>query len=382
MQITCMWEASGTFGMFGAPQEGARVQYDIPLVRAICQLAERKNIPAGTLGEKNPALDHGTLIPLFFIQKYNLNFKVVRVSISGLSDETHLLFGRCLAAAAAQLNRRVAVVASGDLSHKLKADGPYGFAAEGPEFDKIITESLASGDFYRLLSLDKSFCDKAGECGLRSFQIMAGALDGLSVHPDFLSYQDNFGVGYAVCCFAVDGPSPKDAGGDDPYVSLARLSLETYVRTKRPAKLPDQLPDEMKNRKAGVFVSLKKSGTLRGCIGTISPATASIGEEIMQNAVWSGTQDTRFPPVRPEELEDLTYSVDVLFPPARIGGLQDLDPLRYGVIVSKAGRRGLLLPRLEGVDTAEQQVQIAMRKAGIGALEGCRLERFEVVRHP
>lgn len=373
--------AAGDFGFFGARQAGAAVRYDTELVAAIAEAAGRAGIPAGTEGERNPALDHGTLVPLHFLHRSGSEFKVVRISISGLPYETHFAFGRCIAAAAAKLNRRVAVVASGDLSHKLKADGPYGFAPQGPAFDRIVTESLREGALERLLSLDEAFCEAAAECGLRSFQIMAGALDALSVTPDFLSYQDTFGVGYAVCCFAVDAPLFQEAGSEDLYVRLARHSLETYIRTNRPAEVPEGLPEELSHRAAGVFVSLKKRGALRGCIGTISPTTPSVGQEIIQNAVWSGTQDTRFPPVQTDELQDLTYSVDVLLPPQRVSGPDQLDPLRYGVIVSKNGRRGLLLPRLEGIDTVEQQLNIAMQKAGIGALEGCTIERFEVIRH-
>ncbi|HHZ00152.1 MAG TPA: AmmeMemoRadiSam system protein A, partial [Tissierellia bacterium] len=128
-------------------------------------------------------------------------------------------------------------------------------------------------------------------------------------------------------------------------------------------------------------VSLKLDGSLRGCIGTISPTTSSIADEIIRNAISAGTEDPRFPPVTEEELSRLEYSVDVLGKAEKIESLDDLDPVRYGVIVTKGHRRGLLLPNLEGINTVEEQVSIALRKAGIYPHEDYRLERFEVVRH-
>jgi len=152
------------------------------------------------------------------------------------------------------------------------------------------------------------------------------------------------------------------------------------VRTGETPPLPEELPEEMKQR-AGVFVSLKIGGKLRGCIGTISAVTGSIAEEIVKNAVAACSEDPRFDPVRPEELERITYSVDVLGPAERIDSMEQLDAKKYGVIVVSGYRKGLLLPNLEGVDTVEEQLKIAKRKAGIPESERCRMERFEVVRH-
>jgi AmmeMemoRadiSam system protein A len=130
-------------------------------------------------------------------------------------------------------------------------------------------------------------------------------------------------------------------------------------------------------------VSLKVDGALRGCIGTIAPTWPSLAEEICANAISAAARDPRFDPVRPDELGDLVYDVDVLGEPELVAGIDELDPRRYGVIVSCAdGRRGLLLPDLDGVDTVEEQVEIAARKGGIDLFgDAYRLERFEVVRH-
>jgi len=166
----------------------------------------------------------------------------------------------------------------------------------------------------------------------------------------------------------------------DEYVKLARESLENYIRTEKMIEKPKVLPDGM-DRRAAVFVSLKKTGNLRGCIGSLEPTMPCVADEVIRYAVISGTQDPRFSPVREEELPALEYSVDVLGDAEPVDGLGKLDEKVYGVIVSKGARRGVLLPNLEGVDSPEQQISIALSKAGIGPDEDYSIERFKVERH-
>ena len=166
-----------------------------------------------------------------------------------------------------------------------------------------------------------------------------------------------------------------------PLVELARKTIESYVREKRTIEPPEELVPEMQGR-AGTFVSLHdRRGNLRGCIGTIEPQQPTVAQEVIQNAISAATRDPRFPPVQPEELEDLDVKVDVLTEPELIDSRDQLDPKRYGVIVESGWRRGLLLPDLEGVDTVEYQLEIAMRKAGIRPDEPIKLYRFEVKRY-
>lgn len=165
-----------------------------------------------------------------------------------------------------------------------------------------------------------------------------------------------------------------------PLVRLAKDAIELYVRTGAVLPVPDSLSPEMQGR-AGVFVSLKVRGMLRGCIGTFQPCEPTVAQEIVRNAISAATCDPRFQPVRTPELPDLEYSVDVLTEPEQISDTKDLDPKRYGVIVQCGRRRGLLLPDLEGVDTAEQQIGISMQKAGIPAGSEVTLFRFEVKRY-
>ena len=165
-----------------------------------------------------------------------------------------------------------------------------------------------------------------------------------------------------------------------PLVRLAREAVENYIGKGSIISRPTELTREMRQR-AGVFVSLEKHGKLRGCIGTFKPTEQNVAEEIIANAISSATTDVRFAPVTADELPDLTYSVDVLSKPQPIDSTEQLYPKRYGVIVERGGRGGLLLPDLEGVDTVEGQINIARRKAGILPDEPVKLYRFEVRRY-
>ncbi len=364
--------AEGDMGQFRAENVKFRVTYDTILREEICAQADKSGIPAGTRGERDKRLDHGTMVPLYFVNEFLPSYELVRIGLSGLSLDTHYELGRCIREAVERLDKRVVLIASGDLSHRLKEDGPYGYRKEGPEYDQRIMEVMGKGNFSELLKFPEDFCDRAGECGHRSFTIMAGALDGLQVQPQRLSYEGPFGVGYGICAYEV---------GEDAYVRLARRTIEEYIRTGKIIRVPEGLLQEMYSRRAGVFVSLKKAGNLRGCIGTVQGACPSIAEEIIHNAVSASTRDPRFPPVREEELDQLSISVDVLGETEKIYSPKELDVRRYGVIVTRGYRRGLLLPNLEGVDTVEEQISIARQKAGIGWDEPVELERFEVIRH-
>lgn len=389
--------AQGDLRRFGAKEASVEVQYDTEFVSVLADTARRQGLPAGTKGEREIALDHATIIPLIFVNRATTAYRLVRTALSGLPAADHFRFGQCIAQTADVLGRRTVFIASGDLSHRLKKDGPYGFAPEGPKFDETVIEALKAGDAASLLQLDPDMCEAAGECGLRAIWMMAGVLHGKTYTSEVLSYEGPFGVGYGVAAFEIEEnigtnhanevfehpkfPARTLSDGTDPYVSLAKYSLETYIKTGKTAELPTGLPKEMTKRRAGVFVSIKQRGRLRGCIGTILPTTESIAKEILRNAVSSGVEDPRFPPIKEVELPTLVYSVDVLGDPEPIDSPEHLDVRRYGVIVSKGGRRGLLLPNLEGVDTVEEQIAIAKQKAGISPYEPCRLERFEVVRH-
>lgn len=338
------------------------------------------------------------MVPLYFVDQYWKDYRLVRIGLSGLPLTKHYALGQCIRETADALGRKTVVIASGDLSHCLKEDGPYGYKEEGPVYDRHIMEVMGNADFGRLLEFPEDFCEKAGECGHRSFTIMAGALDETKVTAQKLSYEGPFGVGYGICCYTVCGADAlrnfrtqyetkermqimERREKEDAFVKLARATIETYVSTGEIPDLPKDLPDEMYRQRAGAFVSIKENGSLRGCIGTIQATRASVAEEILYNAISAAVKDPRFAPIEADELDKLVISVDILGETEEIDAPDKLDVKRYGVIVTKGRKRGLLLPNLDGVDTVEEQIAIAKNKAGIRPEEEVRLERFEVIRH-
>ena len=392
-------KARGDFGRFRAAQVCFDEEYDSELTAEIAGIARSGGLPAGVMGEQDKRLDHGTMVPLYFIRKKYRGGKIVRIGLSGLPLTEHYRLGQMIRQAVENLGRRAVFVASGDLSHKLQDYGPYGFAAEGPEYDSRIMDVCSRAAFGELFDFDEAFCDRAAECGHRSFVIMAGAFDGLAVRAEQLSHEDVTGVGYGICTFYPCGPDEerhfldryldkrsaelaRARAAEDPYVRLARKTVENYILHRVMIEVPEDLPPEMYGKRAGAFVSIHEHGKLRGCIGTISPVQDSLAQEIIANAVSASTRDPRFDAVRPDELPWLEISVDVLGEPEPIQSPAELDVKRYGVIVTKGRKRGLLLPDLDGVDTVEQQISIAKSKAGIAEWDNkVGLERFEVVRH-
>ncbi len=393
---------TGDLRMFRADLE-FEYNNDQDLVREIIAQAGRYGIVSiemddGLAGEYGTStkLDHGVLVPMYFLDKAGINLPMVSVSMALLPFEELYTFGVAIKKAAAKQGKKVALVASGDMSHRLTAEAPAGYSPQGIVFDREIKDLLQSKNFGGIIEINQIMAGEAGECGLRTLIMMLGAMDGEEVEAEVLSYEGPFGVGYLVATLIPTGsPAPSlleairnnrkrkveaQRAGESPLVTLARKALEAYVEEGRRIS-PDSEPGSLPAEKAGVFVSLKKQGQLRGCIGTILPTTESIGSEIINNAISAGTADPRFNPVTPDELDDLVYSVDVLKPPEPIEDLSQLDVKRYGVIVRSGRRSGLLLPNLEGIDTVEQQVAIARQKAGISPDEPIRLERFEVIRH-
>lgn len=394
--------ATGSFDRFGAGNVKFLEAYDMELVSQIESIARKQDFPAGTLGEVDRELDHGTMVPLWFIRRKYKGGNIVRIGLSALPLTEHYRFGQIIQKAVDKLGRRAVVIASGDLSHKLQEYGPYGYAPEGPVYDQKIMDVCSRAAFKELFDFEEGFCERAAECGHRSFVIMAGCLDGVRVSATKMSHQDVTGVGYGICTFITGEKDSKRCflkayykdlekklereleaicNKPDPYVRLAYQTVVSYILKGQKIAVPDYVTTEMLNIRAGAFVSIHKNGRLRGCIGTIMPTTDNVAREIIENGISAATRDPRFAPIGPEELKELEINVDVLGRPQDISSIDELNVKRYGVIVSSGMKRGLLLPDLEGVDTVEEQVAIAMQKGGITEDEDIRLQRFEVIRH-
>lgn len=393
--IALAWENEiyGDLKKFGVDNVSMKLPLNKTLTNKIYELSYKEHIPVviadnSLLNKFNTSLtlDHGAMVPLYFVNKHYNNYKLVHITYAPLSDLDLYKFGIEINKAVEELSEHAVIIASGDLSHRLKEDGPYEYSPDGAKFDSEFLNNLKNGDVKGVFSIDKEMISNAGECGRRSTAILLGALDKKKFSADLLSYEGTFGVGYGVMKFNVISEDLSkleqlESPQSDPYVKLARESLTTFLGTDNKLnQIPDYVPAEMKNIRRGVFVSLKKHGQLRGCIGTILPTTNSVAEEIVRNAIEAGINDPRFYEVDEEELADIVFSVDVLTEPEP-ASIEELNPKEYGVIVRSKGKAGLLLPDLEGVDTVDDQLSIALDKAGIEPFEEYKIEKFKVIRH-
>ncbi len=219
--VSTLPELSGDLGRFGAPEVRLRFDNNVELALAIAKNAALEGIDAGGLEEVhsaryriNTSLDHGATVPLYFVDREIKGFKLVHMGFSYAPLKTLYKFGVCIQRAVADSGERVVFLASGDLSHRLSEDGPYGYAREGEEFDRLAMDAVRSFSPDKLLDLDMDWLEKAGECGLRSIVIMMGALAGMKVKPEVYSYEGPFGIGYGVARIKVEQDEAKgpDAG--------------------------------------------------------------------------------------------------------------------------------------------------------------------------
>jgi AmmeMemoRadiSam system protein A/AmmeMemoRadiSam system protein B len=393
---------SGSLKQFRATEVAMNLEIDLDLTLRIVDKSDENDIPTAKVTTsflkkygKAYELDHGSMVPLYFVKDKYSSFKFVHITYGGLSPMQLYRFGKAIKEAVEESSKNVVFIASGDLSHRLKDDGPYDYNPDGEKFDAEIINLLTKGDVAGVFNMNCETIENAGECGLRSYYIMLGAMEGNEIKGELLSYEGTFGVGYAVIRFQLEN-SNRDmlseitkekrkkyierTSNEDVYVRLARESLTHFLIEGNIMEMPNYVTEEMINSKRGVFVSLKKFGALRGCIGTIFPVTDSIAEEIMRNAIEAGEGDPRFSPVSEGELEDIVFSVDVLTEPIA-AKIEELDPKIYGVVVRSGRKSGLLLPDLEGVNTTSEQISIVLNKASISPNEKYSIEKFEVIRH-
>ncbi len=193
--------SEGDFGRFRAGQVHMTVRYDEDLVNEIVSASSFSVFPAGTLGEIHQELDHGTMVPLYFINQRYTDYKLVRIGLSGRSLQDHWELGRIIRDCVGRTGRKCIFLASGDLSHCQKMDGPYGYRPEGPEYDNQLMEVMKKGDFAALTRFSENLLDESMECGHRSFTIMGGAFEGTKVESQMLSHEATFGVGYGICMY-------------------------------------------------------------------------------------------------------------------------------------------------------------------------------------
>lgn len=385
LSIFTVSKFKGDFRQFGVPQVKLEADNWIPLARRIVSEAQNSSFPLMELDEMSiyrlrltPLLDHATMVPLFYFQEAGLSVPIVLISIGMLPYKELYKFGKLLLKCIKEEGKRTAMIASGDLSHRLIPDAPAGYDPIGAEFDKVVLDMLASGNFKDVLSIDETMIERAGECGFRPITIMCGAWEDLECTTSVLSYEGPFGVGYGV---VLCEPAAVQTDKNEEWIlSLAKTAVEKLIVTGEIISKPSDVPANF-TKPGAVFVSLHKNGHLRGCIGSLEPTAPSLAEEVLQIAVKSATCDPRFTSVEQNELPDLTYSIDTISSPEKISNPSELDPKKFGVIVQFGDKKGVLLPDLPGIDTVEKQIGIAMEKAGITPAMPVELYRFTVTRY-
>jgi AmmeMemoRadiSam system protein B/AmmeMemoRadiSam system protein A len=317
--------------------------------------------------------EHAVEVQLPFLQYFRPDVRIVPIILGGAPIEVYQKIGKGIARAIMELKREAVVMASGDMTH-------YEPQSAAREKDMKAVEAMLALDEEELTRRYQGL--RISMCAYGPAACLIAAVKELGANTaelvKYMTSGDTTGdydavVGYAGVIF-------KRASAA-PLVELAKRTVEMYVKEGKTPAPPRPLVPEMKE-KAGVFVSIhKKSGALRGCIGTFEPQQKNVAEEIIVNAVSAATRDPRFSAITPHELPDLEYSVDVLTHPEPVADVSQLDPKKYGVIAECGWRRGLLLPDLEGVDRVEDQVAICCQKGGIGPGEPVQLYRFEVKRY-
>ncbi len=403
MAVGTQNEFRGDFGRFGRIGVSLSFPGYTEMAFSIMHEATREDIPVIAVDENTRnrynislELDHGALVPLYFINKRYQGFNIVHITYGFLSPKQLYSFGMCIQKVIEEQENKTAIICSGDLSHRLMKGAPAGYNKRGIEYDGLIVDLLRDMERDKILGMDPRLIEAAGECAYRSIVTTLGVMDGYNVDSRILSYEGPYGVGYCVATFKFRGKTPErkdkdakasakknaaEAEKEDPFVGLARLALESYIENGKTIKPPEDLPESMLRDKGGTFVTIKIYGQLRGCIGTIAATTENIAQEIINNAISAGTKDPRFSPITTKELKHLEYSVDVLGQPEDIESIDELDVKEYGVIVRAGGKSGLLLPDIKGVNTVQQQVGIALNKAGIDPGVSYSLQRFKVTRH-
>jgi AmmeMemoRadiSam system protein A len=382
---------SGSLGRFGAPEAAVELPADEALAVAIAEEAGLRSVETWWLREGE--LDHGATVPLWHLAHAGWRGPTVLIGLNYPGEPGLVELGQAIAAAAQRTGRRLAVVASGDMSHRLQPGAPAGFHPRAQEFDHAFIACLRAGQYRRLQDLDADLQELAAEDAVDSTLVAAAAVNWNATGHEVLSYEGPFGVGYGVAILHQPAPPSAAAKTQQAEASdreraaaghvlprVARRSLEAAFGGQ--AALPAIPVEGLLAERLGVFVTIRGPGEeLRGCVGTLAPQFKNTTEETWQLAREAAFRDHRFAAVGAHELEHLRFEVSVVLPPEEVSSPAELDPQRYGVVVLTAdGRRGALLPEIEGVETVQHQLEIARRKAGIGRGEPVRLQRFAVLK--
>ena len=386
---------SGDFSAYGNKKLILGFDCDLDLAERIHEKAAEKGLSAGFVDDKTMKrngisydLDHGILVPMYFICQYYQDFKLLPISLSGQNGKHHYKMGIVLREAIKEYPEDVAIIASGNLSHKATEE-------HGAAFDKKLKKLLLAENIPRILDFDPEQKEQAEQCGLDSCRMLLGTLDGFDFYTNILAYEHPLGTGYLSAEFHCGKPKESALvyylaeeetrlqqrwAAESPVVQLSRKAISAYLKDKKEITLDTNTPESLKAESCGVFVTLKNDGRIRGNAGTTMATQPSLGEEIIYHAIRALKSDMT-DPITEEELKDLSIEVCTLSEPEEISNQQQLNPQTYGLILESKKRCAVLLPGLPHIDTPEKQIQAAKAQAGIHPWHRTKLKRFTVTRY-
>lgn len=385
-----LWQSPrlhGSLEIFGSPEDAVDLPVDRTFARHLEQEGGRRGLHFWDIS--HGPLDHGALVPLWYLTAAGWKGPTVVLGLNDPGDGGLVELGQAVADSARGLKRRIAVIASGDMSHRLTRSAPCGFHPQAHRFDETFIGLLREDRPADLPRIDPDLQDVAAEDVVDATMVALAASGFHTEGHKVLSYEGPFGVGYGVAILfepprtadpqlPARTPAEKVVAHFADLPAVARCAVETELRGGPPPPL--RAAAELTGRR-GVFVTLRtKDGELRGCMGTLTPREPDLVAETWRNALAAALRDNRFSPVTVAELPSLEYEVTVLGELEPIESPAELDPARYGVVVSALdGRKGVLLPAIEGIESVDQQLEIARRKADLEPGEPVSLQRFEVV---
>ena len=375
----------GYLAQFNAPGAQVSLPNDTELAHAIVTEAKIRDLATWMIDDRT--LDHGALVPLWFLAEAGWAGPTIVLSLNYPEDGGLRELGEAIAAAAHASHRRIAIVASGDMSHRLKSSAPCGFHPRAQHFDETFIRLIRNGDYHGIGNIDPKLRELAAEDAVNSTLVAAAAVDWRTTGHKVLNYQGPFGVGYGVAILFAEKSNPADLRPAPVHTTdregvilpgLARQSVTAALLGS--SELPPGATGHYLSAQRGIFVTVReRSGRLRGCCGTILPVCANLVAETWRSARQAAFQDSRFPPVEADELPNLRFEVSVLHSMEKVSSAVELDPAHYGVVVStEDGRLGLLLPGIANIKTGGQQLGLARKKGWIGPDEPVMLQRFQV----
>lgn len=365
-------QAVGSFAKYDHSEYAIAVEYDTVLVNQICSLAKRNHIPAGKRGEHPPDLDVGTMTPLFFINQYMSGYRVVRISTSEMDDEQLDRLGQCITAAAEDIDRKIVIIVSGELSKRLSQDSPYGYHKDAAVFDQYIVSSLKDNDLESWNHINFDLKKASAQTILGALHILKGAISDTLFHSSSLSYEAPFGIGWLIASF-----HNKDR---NPYCALARSAMLHYLKHGKSMARIDISDPKLKQR-GGIIISLYIHNKLYAYAGTIHPSYPTIAQEIVHNAILAGFHTSQKAPLSKEQLMRCEIKIHLLSEYEPIFFIEDLNVKYDGLIVMNNQRQGIVFPNTTGIQTPAEQLATALKKGGIDADEYYTMERFKLEQY-